>query len=768
MEMKSVFKLSAVILCSLLAVLSCRKPDDKAVTSFTAVTEGDISAVWTGGVYEFEYSIENATSTGVVSAAAEDGCDWIGNFKTGSYGVVSFEVEENDSENERTATVRLEYEDQSIEFKVIQEGRSIMGNSDLQIEIFDITTSSMRVRITPSDDGMGFVVLTSTMEEMAGFEDDDVLFEDAMNYFRSMASAYQMTLAQVLEQFIETGVYEDTFSGLDSDTEYCVFAFGVNIDGERLTPIARASATTKAVNMVDLTLSLDVNTKFENNTSSVEVKVVPSDTQIPYYYLLLDQFSYDIYGKGMPEAVEGYMKYILNYYTYQGIDAATLYKMYSNYGVQTFRNELEPKTNYWAAAFAWDSLCNIASEVFWEEFKAPGVESDNKISLQVKEVGNTTARVVVSVSNDDPYYVGVEPAWRVAGMDDEYLMWSMVDFYDIASMTVTGNTDRVFSDLAPDTEYVAIAFGFEGGSYSTALSKVTFRTSSAGDPSQCSFTFDIANLKARSVDITVTPSDQSVSYHWDLFEASMTEEDLREFFQENIDFQIGMGYIADALEYWQLTAIRGTDRYSFSLSPSTEYRVMAVAIDMTTGDYGGDFYFSEPFTSPDPVVSDAYVELDCSKYYDGDELYAADSKYEAFRGKAYLYVNCGLTGPVQHWYHSILTWNEAYADLSVYTDEVIIDNFVYGGLGQLDLQTSQWIVPYDTEMFALAVAVDADGNYGKVFRQRFTLTRDGVSPVEDIIQSGQRTREALQAQDGLSGEVEFTGKTLKALHTAHN
>lgn len=735
-----------VLLSAAAAVSSCEKPEEQAESPvLIAVTEGDVQAPWEGGKCTFLYEVENPTATGKIDPSTTS--EWITDFFTGSYGEITFTVAENQDESSRTATVVVKYEDQSLEFNVVQAGKDEMGNSYLKIDIDSLTTSSMHVTVTPADPELTYLVLSSDMESMAGFEDDALLFEDAMSYYQSMADMYQTTLEEYLASFIITGEYDDTFSGLEPDTEYCVFAFGVSADGtELLTPIARASARTKAVEEVDVTFDITVETEYTDAGSTADIVINPSDTDAKYWYLLLTQMDYDIYGAAMPDAVEGYLAYLINVWGYSGYTPEMIYDLYSVNGRQEISETLEPKSTYWISAFAWDEQCNITSEIAWVEFQAPGLESDNKISLEVKDVTATSAKFVTTVTNDDPYWIGIQPLADVAGWDDEYLMWALVDYYDIASEVVTGNQEKLFENLDPNTEYVAIAFGFDGGSWTTGLTRVDFTTSEAGDPSKCTFDFKIDNLKARSVDITVVPSDPSVSYHWDLFEADMTEEEIRTMFQENIDYQIEMGWVADALEFWQWTVVRGNNSYSWTtLTPESSYKVMAVAIDMTTGEYATDFVFHE-FTTPEAVLSDATVELDL-KWYDGDELYEYDpGMYAAFKDKAYTDVQASVSGPVAHYYYTVFNYSDGYEDPEVFSDEDVIYNLVDLQKGQMDRVSAQWLLNWDTEYIVIGIAVDADGNYGCSYRQKFICTRDGSSPIDEIVQSGQNASAAVTAE----------------------
>ena len=718
---------------SLMAFCSCNKSEDKLNVGFKPVTEGDIEASWEGGTYTFEYTLENATQSIVEPTCQED---WISGWITGEYGKVTFKVAENPSEEERTAEVRLDYEDQYIEFKVHQEGRAVGGNEYFRIEFVEVTTSSITAKITPADMEMTYVAMSSDMESMAGFEDDALLFEDALNYYRRMAESFNVSLSYVMEDFLKTGVYEDAISNLDPGTEYCLFVIGMSVQGEEATmlaPIARAYVTTKSVDKVDVYLTIDVETEYlGDGKSQAKVRVLTDNTDIKYFPALLTQEDYDIYGAAMPDAAVGYLRNFLITQTLGGVTLDQIYEYYAYNTVYEKTYECDPKARYWMTAFAVDESMNIISEVFCKDFQAAGLNSDNKIVLEVKDVTAVSADIASTVTNSDPYWVGVATTESLRDWDDEYLMWSFVDYYDLAKYTITGSQSSIlFEDLKPGTEYTALAFGFDEGSYTTGLTRKQFATDPAGDPSKCTFDIQLSNLKSRSVDVTVVPSDPSVSYHWDMFEGDMTEDDIKAWFQETMEYQIAMGLISSAKEYWEWTVVNDVDGYSWTtLTPESEYQVIAVAIDLEKADYAGPFTVKS-FKTPEAVLSDATVTLD-AKYYNGDDLYSIDAgQFSSCIGKALVDVNASLSASVEHYYYTIFSYQEGNEDPEIFTDEDVIHNLVDNDKGVVDTQRQQWLLEWDMNYILIGIAVDANGNYGNSYRLRITPTKDGASPAED-------------------------------------
>ena len=187
--------------------------------------------------------------------------------------------------------------------------------------------------------------------------------------------------------------------------------------------------TTKQIEGVSVSFSFDINTRLSNSgTGAVsEITIKPSDTEVKYWYAHLTQTDYDIYGQSMPEAVEGYLRWALNYYYYSGMSYEDIYNAFSCSGNVNPEYTLDCNYRYWIAAFAWDEECNITSDIAWEEYRAPGIESDNKITISMTET-------------------------------------SLVDYYDFTGAIFHGGmTGVTYSDLEPSTDYVILAFGYDGG-----------------------------------------------------------------------------------------------------------------------------------------------------------------------------------------------------------------------------------------------------------------------------------------------------------------
>ena len=71
-------------------------------------------------------------------------------------------------------------------------------------------------------------------------------------------------------------------------------------------------------------------------------------------------------------------------------------------------------------------------------------------------------------------------------------------------------------------------------------------------------------------------------------------------------------------------------------------------------------------------------------------------------------------------------------DTTQFPDQIFIDDFIYNNEGSTSKQTI-FPVTYDTYWTVVAVAIDKQGNYTPVYRERIFLMRDGASPVSEFV-----------------------------------
>ena len=144
-----------------------------------------------------------------------------------------------------------------------------------------------------------------------------------------------------------------------------------------------------------------------------------------------------------------------------------------------------PGTKYIAFAFALSEAGEVVSEVKIENFETPPADpSDNRISIRVDNVTARTADVYYTTTNSDVYLYDVVPAAEIEGMTDEQAMTHIISNWSGYINYALTSGDHLYEAeyLEPGTDYVAVGFGYDVLTYTTALTKVAFHTDEPGDP----------------------------------------------------------------------------------------------------------------------------------------------------------------------------------------------------------------------------------------------------------------------------------------------
>ena len=243
--------------------------------------------------------------------------------------------------------------------------------------------------------------------------------------------------------------------------------------------------------------------------------------------------------------------------------------------------------------------------------------------ISVTNITSTGATVSVTPSdNNSPYYFDViekeildaygSEAQFVADYVEDIKSYldelnangynlSFANFVSLGKDSYTYGTEPA---LDPNTEYYAFAFGLsESGEITSGMTKVEFKTLSAGGntggdatTSNNTFNVNVTDITATGATVAVTPSNYD-TYYFDVIEKEIYDlytdkKDLAaEYIAEIKDFYEAYGYsIADALS-------SGNDAYSFEgyLEANTAYYALAFGVS-TSGVITTDVA-AVPFTT---------------------------------------------------------------------------------------------------------------------------------------------------------------------------
>lgn len=411
-------------------------------------------------------------------------------------------------------------------------------------------------------------------------------------------------------------------------------------------------------------------------------------------------------------------------------------------GSYTLTRELSPEVEYCVLVIGYDGE-KFTSDLYRSELfsvKAP-VEPVSDFQIEILSSDFTDIKVRITPNDlEAEFFVTVDPVSKFeTGATDEQILATLWDFYGMLVMwgmyietgvTVVTNDDT--GVLEPDTDYYVSVFGLVDKQPSTALTKELLHTSPAGDPTNVSFTSKVEEITAKGASVTVTPSDNTVFYLWDVLNdnsyrqaggttADFVEKILPGWLNEGISTSYPT--IADVVKS---SNVLGEDNYVYeTLLAETPYRVWAVSVDLT-GKPLSAVYMSEPFTTEARAISDATAQNNFTKFYDGDALYAKDPSYADYRGMCYLPVTVDRNEQAVHWYSALTT-----DDVTNITDDELATFLIRQELNK-DIEQIVYAAPWGAGTL-LAVACDADGTPGPVDRWEIWLAKSIASPVTDLI-----------------------------------
>ena len=146
-----------------------------------------------------------------------------------------------------------------------------------------------------------------------------------------------------------------------------------------------------------------------------------------------------------------------------------------------------------------------------------------------------------------------------------------------------------------------------------------------------------------------------------------------------------------------------------------------------SGNVVGTPAVGEIFTTLEAVAGSATVEAAYDKYFDGDEIVAAGVSSNA-SGKAYIPVTVTSSADAAHWYVALYTGD--YTDPGAVSEATIINALKSQGVK--DAAKINFTCSWDTQCTFLAVAEDATGNVGEIFRLGVRFTKSGASPISEL------------------------------------
>lgn len=461
--------------------------------SVIKLKESVVTANFGGGVVYAEYTIENPHSGEQVTATAD--AAWVSDIDCSITGAVKFNVAANNENSGRECTVTIKYRYAEDVTLTVRQGTKL--NATFTIENLDASDYySYTLDVIPSEKTKPFIIMSGDVEYVADLENggtDEDLYQDDMAYFEYLGALHGESLIDIINVRARLGNQRGITIGKGTPgMTYVFYAYYIDLQtGARLSDVTRFEITIGHPALSEVDFEFD----YEVNGPAAWTEALPTTTVEHYYFDVITTAELDWAAQRYGYTKEQYIKRwwagtvvnMMNDMTIDQIVATSTCVGTNDDGTPRSQwvYELAAGTEYHLFAFTLDAASGLATSVPVYTTFTTGMPkmSDNVITVDVTEITSYTARLNFTATNDDYYVAGWETAdlWASYGNNDaermEYLLANFGYEY------IVGNTSYVETKLAPETDYVAYAFGMHGGIPTTTkifTKEFTTRAANAG------------------------------------------------------------------------------------------------------------------------------------------------------------------------------------------------------------------------------------------------------------------------------------------------
>ena len=359
----------------------------------------------------------------------------------------------------------------------------------------------LSLNIIPEDKEVEYVVLFAEKKHFLanGINTREELIEDDLAMLRDYADYYGISVRDFLQGMkwlVKGDKIGYKVTNLYPATEYVVYCYGVNIEGENYeatTEVCYEVITTTAPELQSIEFDIEANV--EGN--SVDVTIVPNNYDGLYYSYIVPETNAFYLPEGAPFGAE-YLAHFRNttidtfneLINNQGIPA----NQFCHSGKVTFNQRLNPDTNYMVICFAVSDeqlpiLCSEPNIAYF--VTAESKKSDLTIAIEVSDITQYNAMLTVTPSKKGEEYACVFlAASQLPPYESEYeQMMFIIENFDPAIFKNAFSEE--LTPLMPATEYVVVAFGVENNLPTTDMFSHRFTSLEAG----------ISNVYIESIDI---------------------------------------------------------------------------------------------------------------------------------------------------------------------------------------------------------------------------------------------------------------------------
>lgn len=486
-------KLFIMLACAM-CVVACNEPpiiDEPSTELAVKLETKELTIDGNGGEQSIGYTIENGING--IDIALESDATWLENLRTESSQIL-FTCDKNFTNKERNANIAVRYPNLNMQIiKVTQQANDAVT---FNIEVSDIKSTSCTTSITPSDPEIPYIVYMSEVSYFlaAGITNEKELFQDDYNTYTKWAEDNGSTNLEkfmFLNQFAFAGDANISWTGMVPDREYVIYAYAIEFseDGQDYSLASAVWHDTIILpTHVFADIEFDVNITVDGPKATYEFS--PVDWEGKYFIDIYAEGDYMYRAEGeTPD--EAYCKQVANdwistitIYMQSGYSAEQLMELMCLQGPDSYSEIKKSNTKYCMVFYGIemvDGLPQVTTRPYLAHFQTEEVKpSDMQIDIRVENCYVRVADIYITpTTQDEPYVATFLKKSDVPYTENKDIIKWLLG-YDLSGNTYRGSIETTIIGLEPNTEYLALAFGYYGGVVTTDLFSYEFKTEEEG------------------------------------------------------------------------------------------------------------------------------------------------------------------------------------------------------------------------------------------------------------------------------------------------
>ena len=356
---------------------------------------------------------------------------------------------------------------------------------DFTVTLNHVHSGDVFLTIEPEDKEMTYWYQLQVKEDMP--ETDEEIIASDMEYLDYIADYYGTSLVQLLADNLLKGDLEWRYQYLEANTEYVLYMYGMNTNGEALTAVNQLTFKTTKVEPLDCEFDILVGDNVTANSFSITI--IPSDETVGYYYDVFPAWMYEEYCLSDAANIPAFMaEYIPALASENGVTVAYAVGAISNYGTIahdfTLEDGIEANSSYFVFAIGLgaDGTATTEAQVVEVRTAAPPT---NSFEVTEGYIEDDRATFYVRPNHSESYVALFElKEYFVENgevVSDEEIIAGILAAQGskIGDHVYSGTATVKDCPMIPNKDYYCLVFGYFGGEVTTPLTKVEFRTKAA-------------------------------------------------------------------------------------------------------------------------------------------------------------------------------------------------------------------------------------------------------------------------------------------------